>query len=150
MRCRGSVGIVRPIGGRVKYGGRKMTAKELHDLYAPVWELVPETIPLWLHYDATAEPCWVLEGEADDFGVIRTETAAALCRVAAEDWAMAHGFTIKTTSRDLPWRTDAVGLFRGEAVEGTEWHYAMTIHHALTAAVRAVATTTGHRRSTGD
>lgn len=76
-----------------------MNAKELHDLYAPLWAAVPETRPkdLFLSAGYKQEPpiWWFLSSQwaADDaqrFGayenICTDEAAAALCRVEAEDW----------------------------------------------------------------
>jgi len=84
-----------------------MNAAELHALYAPLWEKVPETRPVrttyvpqdgyphvalvdryrlsYIHDDHYGD--W---GFVDDLGshceTFGTATAAALCREAAEDW----------------------------------------------------------------
>lgn len=129
-----------------------MTAKELHALYAPLWAAVPDCVPLWLHYDAESDPCWVLEGDAGDTGVVRTETAAVLCRCAAEDW-MIHQFNqrcayislARMSGEDYFVNRHSPGILdfdaNGKIIESAQYrtsHRGPTIHHALVRACLAV------------
>lgn len=69
-----------------------MTAQELHDLYAPLWEKVPETKPAYLDkieilpVDGYAKE-WFLDNGVRPGAEMR----AALCRVAVEDWLRSRG-----------------------------------------------------------
>lgn len=94
-----------------------MNAKELHDLYAPLWARCPDTrpkhvddersdippVPVELHpsyeFDGAITSflwCYPDRFDEDDptnleaYEGVGTVEAAALCRVAVEDWLIAH------------------------------------------------------------
>ncbi len=114
-----------------------MNAKELHDLYAPLWELVPETSPdggfggsLALHPNGKSL-WWLDAGTPIPCGLT---AAAALCRVAVEDWLIGRGFEVNKSA--IPsgfW----VGVDDAGHVQKAD--SGPTIHHALVAAAMAVA-----------
>lgn len=80
-----------------------MDAKELHDLVAPLWERVPETRPAdvngnTLGLDPEHPVCFAWLHECEEkccrhgaVGRIGFQEAAALIRVAIEDWLIRHG-----------------------------------------------------------
>lgn len=85
-----------------------MHPKELHDLYAPLWDAVPETRPRdtepgapdWmLDYDDVTGMWWFTEaGTGRQIGEDVVPAAAhALCRVAAEDWLTTRGVELRQT-----------------------------------------------------
>lgn len=116
-----------------------MTAKELHDLYAPLWALVPETNPNGLVMGRE-----VLHHGL--FGMIHTEAAAALCRVAVEDWlhAQEYSTTIGAIDPNAPDCDKWVELYwpghpDADPERSLVFFPGPTIHHALVAAALAVA-----------
>lgn len=77
-----------------------MDAKELHDLYGPLHEAVPETRPEGLKLSTysirdNGDPHWTHHGNWTD-----EAASAALCRVAAEDWLRSAGFDLFLTDTD--------------------------------------------------
>lgn len=135
----------------------QMTAQELYQIYAPLWERVLETRPRITLGPTYDEPDLVLEfkGESarwtaedgsspDDWrdGVIST-CAAALCRVAAEDWLVEQnhkrmpscGGYVISGRFGHSWNTK--GYCPGDAI--SSWSSGPTIHHALVAACMEVA-----------
>lgn len=86
-----------------------MTAKELHDLYYPLWVKVPETRP--------------------PLGTYSLHEAAALARVAVEDWLRARTAITLDHTPGVKMPTNATG--KPTAV--------CPIDHALVAAALAVA-----------
>lgn len=104
-----------------------MNAKELHDIYAPLWEKVPETSPgkavLWWDEKWSAfQVCW---GDgSNNWSPSPDVVVAALCRVTVDDWLRVRGRFIMTP-RD------------GE-----------TIHHALVHAAMENAGTHASPRAT--
>ena len=113
-----------------------MNAKELASIYKPLWDVVPEARPdqqdqvfgEWIRSH-------VIEGYA-------ATAAAALCRVAAEDWLEENcPLDYWTFARNrVPvgrYCVNIVGLSYGEIDESLVYE-GPTIHHALVAACLAV------------
>lgn len=137
-----------------------MNAKELHDLYATLWEAVPETRPTKrLDY---INGTWFLDEnqERAESASIFVEDAAAICRVAAEDWLVCGGRANENPSRE-PFTIKFMAMLDGDySVIREHWHWldqdptdpngliggdgrriltrGPTIHHALVAACLAV------------
>jgi hypothetical protein len=111
-----------------------MDAKELHDLYAPLWARVPETRPtgLWCfdyedgHRFETTPALW-------DFADLDNPANAALCRVAVEDWLRAKAYGVLELSSFNEVRIADRG--HGGSVSR---YSGPTIHHALVAAAHAL------------
>lgn len=122
-----------------------MNAKELASTYEPLWAAVPETRPGMLGFMGADDPkgrtdlnCWWRFGKPwfDD------DAAAALCRVAAEDWLEENcPLDYWTFARNrVPvgrYCVNIVGLSYGEIDESLVYE-GPTIHHALVAACLAV------------
>ena len=129
-----------------------MTAKELHGLYSPLWGLAPETRPmreggryaLKQHPGFESNFAWVHEcNDACCQANTKPQTvffqeAAALCRVAVEDWLLLQCMfsitRIAGDSRDAVW----VSSPGGSSIDDCP-----TIHHALVSAALAVAKAKG-------
>jgi|SRR5882762_2283916 len=130
-----------------------LTAAELHALYAPLWERVPETRPrltedqVGAAFSLVYQDDWVnwpfvwrrdSDGLIEDINEVDPGTSAALCRVAAEDWLLEklrpNGFGIAVPVRE----DDAFAI---ETCVLSEHPRGPTIHHALVAACIAVAET---------
>lgn len=142
-----------------------MTASELHALYAPLWEAVPEARPHALDYQVATEPDeldfwsmemnvevppeewdtgddWKKNDDDDDRGCVAllpSHAAAALCRVAVEDWLVAKvgSLTIGRTMDD----TSPARFVRIDRVDGKHLYTDADdgAHAALVAAALAVA-----------
>lgn len=140
-----------------------MTAKELHDLYAPLWAKVPETrpfhkdFPIVFHEDEDDGDRFRVQTEPRHWHSLSDKIAAALCRVAVEDWLRNDVVTSHTVygepNHDLMPKysseEDGTSIFldwpckwatQGIDVEdGAAMFTGPTIHHALVAAALAVA-----------
>lgn len=122
-----------------------LNAKELHDVYAPLWALVPETRPVQLTFNANAAPgeyTW-FDGPSGCY----THQAANACRIAVEDW-------IRERRVFALMDHDADDVAHGECTEvygfvpGDEGSYdpndevtnfsGPTIHHALVVTALAI------------
>jgi hypothetical protein len=138
-----------------------MNPKELHELYAPLWERVPELRPhfnidghpdsdiLWLGLAKEGWWGWMLNTEdyppdGEDEGAI---SAAALCRVAVEDWLRntTKQLTIfETGLQDDEWKeiVTTAGSWVTNAPDAAnplaQECAGPTIHHAIVAAALAV------------
>lgn len=106
----------------------QLTAQELHDTYRPLWEAVPETRP------------WICGSNESWMWPINVEHAAAICRVAVEDWLMEQcgqadlHQTHMIKNESVSWW---VGWTASDLSVRETSRYA-TIHHALVAAALAV------------
>ncbi len=136
-----------------------MNAKELHDLYGPLWDRVPETRPKFGHrfftYLAWSMPVdggddfyhegfvWKYGNEKPRLADCRNDVeVAALCRVAVEDWLTRDvvNYSLEISKYlgrppELRWRVYA---FAGNGLDVASGS-GPTIHHALVAAALAVA-----------
>ena len=84
-----------------------MTAQEIHALYGPLWEAIPETRPTFrsngeagrLEYDSNTETGFFWTGEERDildeidYHVDRI-SAIALCRMAVIEWLCLSGYVL--------------------------------------------------------
>ena len=119
-----------------------MNAKELAELYEPLWMLVPETRPtrllVWLFSE---ERGWYHDFRARlpnhySESAEMNDTNAALCRVSVEDWLEEHAperITVGGSVEGWYVKTCPQGAYHGDLGHGP------TIHHALVAAALAVA-----------
>lgn len=132
----------------------QLDAKAIHSVYAPLWERVPEARPGDIRFkEVSWEQCIgavFSDGpgaEHDDnfyYTYLLTTAAAALCRVAVEDWLLTQrlddrkpegslslednpGWPSQRFHVSVPTRVESIGGF------------GPTIHHALVAAALAVA-----------
>jgi len=127
-----------------------MNAKELHDLYAPLWEKVPETKPAGLVLRGSF---WATDRKNGQqfrgFFDVDSISAAALCRVAVEDWLISQ---INAKQRLAGTGPDALVLKPNTALLMTDGGWdkislnntthggtGPTIHHALVATAMDVA-----------
>ncbi len=101
-----------------------MNAKELHDLYGPLWERVPETRPPGLCFgpEYSFRGTWIM---SVDGGMCGERVIASLCRCAVEDWLVSRGFNF--------WPQKCKEGYHILGWAGP------TLHHALVAAAMAVA-----------
>lgn len=135
-----------------------MNAEELHDLYAPLWDKVPETRPKALYVEAApvfgldCVDLWKLVELPHDSYVVGhwdVETNATLCRVAVEDWLISQ---INAKQRLAGTGPDALVLKPNTALLMTDGGWdkislnntthggtGPTIHHALVATAMDVA-----------
>lgn len=143
-----------------------MNAKELHDLYAPLWALVPETEPrtnvgghsLVLCFDGSVwgwgcevvgcdQACrkanlWGYDGEdiIEDDLTLGVCAAAAICRVSVEDWLLSQGCSLRI---DVDTEGVYIEDYRGGCGGGGAEHFEAvegpTVLHALVSAAMAVA-----------
>lgn len=115
-----------------------LTAAAIYGCYAPAWEAAPESRPNgWTPARFPGESefsHWIKWGERRD-----DEDAANACRCAAEDWLIAQQHdAVVTHSKDMKWAV-------GRPIDSKWASYRFsdlghpTIHHALAAAVIAVA-----------
>ncbi len=112
-----------------------MNAKELHDLYAPLWAKVPETRPEDLYWTERYGGEWA-DDEGDYWG--DPAGAAALCRVAVEDWLRVAGADVTTQYGGQVRLESGDGRINFGMLDQTCFG-GPTIHHALVAAALAVA-----------
>jgi predicted RNase H-like HicB family nuclease len=120
-----------------------MDAKELHDLYATLWARVPEMRPRRVINDRTDLLTWHDEGEHRQWwewnstDPVDFDSAAALCRVAVEEWLIANSSCLHEFSFGNEFRVGAGPIL--SPLSG-DYHEASgpTIHHALVSAAHAL------------
>lgn len=144
-----------------------MDAKELHRIYAPLWEKVPNAKPRRIHCAELTTGGWsAVEGDGgpikvygyefrlnDTFEPIPAGLAADACRVAVEDWLHKNSRgglridrhpDVAENLDDPDIITYIVRLYKhcddGEVGYGGEYEWpGPTPHHALVACALAVA-----------
>lgn len=129
-----------------------MNASELAAVYERLWAAVPATRPkdLFLSVYRLEEPKWWFQPSqaAADYeqqcgayeNICTDEAAAALCRVAAEDWLEENcprDYWTFGKSCNGGYYVNIVGLSYGEISE-SDVYEGPTIHHALVLACLAV------------
>lgn len=103
-----------------------MNAKEIHDLYAPLWERVPETRPR----DLCEEDGNLFVEDVEDGDAI----ILAICRSAALEWLWGLGFSVDMGPyKSGGWFVE-VDHMHHEAVDDRK-----PLDHALVAAAMKVA-----------
>lgn len=120
-----------------------MNAKELHNLYAPLWAAVPETRPQLVRSVVTADGFELGDDDYADAPDKVVAYNAALCRVAAEDWLRNH-CAVRLAPLVESDVSESVAIDCGVQRENEPddaWiadFPGATIHHALVAACLAV------------
>ena len=119
-----------------------MNAKELHDLYAPLWAAVPETRPINVRLHTAG---WFEQyphptvNNAQAFTSLTDTTLAALCRVAVEDWIISQPEYCNGIGMFSIGQHERAVVLEGRRMRPSDSFTGPTIHHALVAAALAVA-----------
>lgn len=130
----------------------EMTAKEIHELYSPLLKRIPDVKPMCeFRAGETSKSGYVVpdewnvvpkhrisgEGRDDPYNWdgCSPDVAAALCRVAVEDW-LSYKCTLSVVRRSDGWRAYT------DCDDGQE-PARETVHHALVGAAHEIADALG-------